>query len=88
MLEALCSRRDYDSLDFGVGPSLFFLTIFFAAPEMITLCGCPEKKFQKKSSRLRENGLTPEIAVFLQDEDGIEVFPQFFSLFGRIRECA
>ena len=40
------------------------------------LCGCPEKKFAKKVIELRENGLDHrQIAAFLSDEYGIEIFP-------------
>ena len=40
------------------------------------LCGCPEKKFARKVIELRENGLDHrQIAEYLLDEYGIEVFP-------------
>jgi superfamily II helicase len=40
------------------------------------LCGCPEKKFAIKVLELRENGLDHrQIAAYLSDEYGIEIFP-------------
>ena len=40
------------------------------------LCGCPEKKFAIKVIELRENGLDHrQIAAYLSDEYGIEIFP-------------
>ena len=78
MLEALCSRLDYDSLDFGVRDQIlsFFNDFLRCNCKDSPLCGCPEKKFSKKVIELRENGLDHrQIAVFLQDEYGIELFP-------------
>ena len=40
------------------------------------LCGCPEKKFARKVLELRMNGLDHrQIAAYLLDEYGIELFP-------------
>jgi len=78
MLEALCSRLDYDSLDYGVRDQIlsFFNDFLHCNCKDSPLCGCPEKKFSKKVIELRENGLDHrQIAVFLLDEYGIEVFP-------------
>lgn len=78
MLETLCSRLDYDSLDFGVRDQIlaFFNDFLRCSCKDSPLCGCPEKKFSTKVIELRENGLDHrQIAVFLQDEYGIELFP-------------
>ena len=78
MLEALCSRLDYDSLDSGVRDQIlaFFNDFLRCNCKDSPLCGCPEKKFSKKVIELRENGLDHrQIAAFLLDEYGIEVFP-------------
>jgi superfamily II helicase len=78
MLETLCSRVDYDSLDFGVREQIlaFFNEFLRCDCRDSPLCGCPEKKFAKKVIELRENGLDHrQIAVYLQDEYGIELFP-------------
>jgi superfamily II helicase len=78
MLEALCSRLDYDSLDYGVRDQIlaFFNDFLRCSCKDSPLCGCPEKKFSKKVIELRENGLDHrQIAAFLLDEYGIEVFP-------------
>ena len=78
MLEALCSRLDYDSLDYGVRDQIlaFFNDFLRCSCKDSPLCGCPEKMFSKKVIELRENGLDHrQIANFLLDEYGIEVFP-------------
>ena len=50
MLEALCSKPDYDKLDFGVRDQfLAFLKKFLRCDcKDSPLCGCPEKKFSKE----------------------------------------
>jgi superfamily II helicase len=78
MLETLCSRVDYDSLDFGVREQIlaFFNEFLRCDCRDSPLCGCPEKKFAKKVLELRENGLDHrQIAAYLLDEYGIELFP-------------
>ena len=78
MLETLSSRLDYDALDFTVREQLlvFFNDFLRCACKDSPLCGCPEKKFAKKVIELRENGLDHrQIAVFMLDEYGIEIFP-------------
>jgi superfamily II helicase len=78
MLETLCSRVDYDSLDFGVREQIlaFFNEFLRCDCRESPLCGCPEKKFAKKVLELRENGLDHrQIAAYLLEEYGIELFP-------------
>lgn len=78
MLETLCSRVDYDSLDFAVREQIlaFFNEFLRCDCRDSPLCGCPEKKFAKKVLELRENGLDHrQIAAYLLDEYGIELFP-------------
>jgi len=78
MLETLCSRLNYDALDFAVREQVlaFFHDFLRCDCRDAPLCGCPEKKFTQKVIELRENGLDHrQIAVFLLDEYGIEVFP-------------
>jgi superfamily II helicase len=78
MLETLCSRVDYDSLDYGVREQIlaFFNEFLRCNCRDSPLCGCPEKKFAKKVIELRENGLDHrQIASYLLDEYGIELFP-------------
>jgi len=78
MLETLCSRIDYDSLDFAVREQIlaFFNDFLRCSCRDSPLCGCPEKKFAKKILELRMNGLDHrQTASFLLDEYGIEVFP-------------
>ena len=78
MLEALCSKPDYDKLDFGVRDQfLAFLKKFLRCDcKDSPLCGCPEKKFSKEIIELRERGLDHrQIADNLLDEYGIELFP-------------
>lgn len=78
MLETLCSRIDYDSLDFAVREQIlaFFNDFLRCSCRDSPLCGCPEKKFAEKILELRMNGLDHrQIASFLLDEYGIEVFP-------------
>lgn len=78
MLETLCSRIDFDSLDFAVREQIlaFFNDFLRCSCRDSPLCGCPEKKFAKKILELRMNGLDHrQIASFLLDEYGIEVFP-------------
>jgi superfamily II helicase len=78
MLETLCSRIDYDSLDFGVRDQIlaFFNDFLRCNCKDSPLCGCPEKKFAKKVLELRENGLDHrQIASVLLDQYGIELFP-------------
>ncbi|WP_321508001.1 DUF5814 domain-containing protein [uncultured Methanoregula sp.] len=78
MLETLCSHINYDALDYAVREQIlaFFNEFLRCDCRDAPLCGCPEKKFAKKVIELRENGLDHrQIAAFLQDEYGIEVFP-------------
>ena len=78
MLETLGSRIDYDSLDFGVREQIlaFFNDFLRCNCRDSPLCGCPEKKFAQKVLELRMNGLDHrQIASFLLDEYGIELFP-------------
>jgi superfamily II helicase len=78
MLETLCARIDYDSLDFAVREQIlaFFNEFLRCTCKESPLCGCPEKKFARKVIELRENGLDHrQIAAFLLDEYGIELFP-------------
>jgi len=78
MLETLCSRIDYDSLDYAVREQIlaFFNDFLRCSCRDSPLCGCPEKKFAKKVIELRENGLDHrQIATFMLDEYGVEVFP-------------
>jgi superfamily II helicase len=78
MLETLCTRVDYDSLDFAVREQIlaFFNEFLRCDCRDSPLCGCPEKKFAKKVLELRENGLDHrQIAAYLLDEYGIELFP-------------
>ena len=78
MLETLSSRLNYDALDFGVRDQIlaFFNDFLRCSCKDSPLCGCPEKKFAMKVIELRENGLDHrQIASYLLDEYGIEVFP-------------
>jgi superfamily II helicase len=78
MLETLCSRIDYDSLDFAVREQVlaFFNEFLRCDCRDSPLCGCPEKKFAVKVIELRTNGLDHrQIAAYLLDEYGIELFP-------------
>jgi superfamily II helicase len=78
MLETLCTRIDYDSLDYAVREQIlaFFNEFLRCDCRDSPLCGCPEKKFAKKVLELRENGLDHrQIAAYLLDEYGIELFP-------------
>ena len=78
MLETLCSKINYDVLDFYVREQIlsFFNDFLRCECRDSPLCGCPEKKFAKKVIELRENGLDHrQIAAALLDEYGIELFP-------------
>ncbi len=78
MLEALSSGINFDEFDFAVREQLlaFFNDFLRCTCRDSPLCGCPEKKFVQKVLELRENGLDHrQIAAFLSDEYGIEVFP-------------
>jgi superfamily II helicase len=78
MLETLSSGINYDSFDFAVREQIlaFFNDFLRCDCRDCPLCGCPEKKFAQKVLELRENGLDHrQIAAFLLDEYGIEVFP-------------
>jgi superfamily II helicase len=78
MLETLCSRLNYDALDFGVRDQIlaFFNDFLRCGCRDCPLCGCPEKKFARKVIELRENGLDHrQIASYMLDEYGIELFP-------------
>jgi len=78
MLETITSRFNFDELDFAIREQLlrFFDDFLRCRCKTSPLCGCPEKKFAKKVIELRENGLDHrQIAAYLSDEYGIEVFP-------------
>ena len=78
MLETLCSRLNYDALDYHVREQIlaFFNDFLRCDCRDSPLCGCPEKKFAKKVLELRENGLDHrQISGYLLDEYGIELFP-------------
>lgn len=78
MLETLCSRVDYDSLDYAVRDQIlaFFNDFLRCNCRDSPLCGCPEKKFAAKVLELRMNGLDHrQIAAHLLDEYGVELFP-------------
>ena len=78
MLETLTSRINYDSLDYAVREAIlnFFNEFLRCDCRDSPLCGCPEKKFAQNIISLRERGLDHrQIASFLLDEYGIEVFP-------------
>jgi superfamily II helicase len=78
MLETLTSRIDYDSLDYAVREQIlvFFNEFLRCNCRDSPLCGCPEKKFAKKVLELRMNGLDHrQIASYILDEYGIELFP-------------
>lgn len=78
MLETLCSHLNYDALDYGVREQIlaFFNDFLRCTCRDSPLCGCPEKKFAEKVIELRENELDHrQIAGYLLDEYGIEVFP-------------
>ena len=78
MLETLCSRLNYDALDFHVREQIlaFFNDFLRCDCRDSPLCGCPEKKFARKVIELRENGLDHrQISGYLLDEYGIELFP-------------
>lgn len=78
MLETLCSRLNYDALDYSVREQIlaFFNDFLRCDCRDSPLCGCPEKKFAIKVLELRENGLDHrQISGFLLDEYGIELFP-------------
>jgi len=78
MLETLCSHLNYDALDYGVREQIlaFFNDFLRCTCRDAPLCGCPEKKFARRIIELRENGLDHrQIAGYLMDEYGIEVFP-------------
>lgn len=78
MLETLSARIDYDSLDFGVREQIlaFFDEFLRCTCRDSPLCGCPEKKFARRVLELRMNGLDHrQIASYLLDEYGIELFP-------------
>ena len=78
MLETLCSRLNYDALDFHVREQIlaFFNDFLRCDCRDSPLCGCPEKKFAKKVLELRENGLDHrQISGYLLDEYGVELFP-------------
>jgi superfamily II helicase len=78
MLETLSSGINYDSFDFAVREQIlaFFNDFLRCDCRDCPLCGCPEKKFAQKILELRENGLDHrQIASFLADEYGIEIFP-------------
>lgn len=78
MLTTLTSGINFDAFDFAIREQLlnFFNDFLRCSCRDSPLCGCPERKFALKILELRENGLDHrQIASFLRDEYGIEVFP-------------
>ncbi len=78
MLNTLCSGINFDAFDFAIREQLlaFFNDFLRCNCKDSPLCGCPERKFAQKILELRENGLDHrQIASFLYQEYGIEVFP-------------
>lgn len=78
MLTTLTSGINFDAFDFAIREQLlsFFNDFLRCNCRDSPLCGCPERKFAEKILELRENGLDHrQIAAFLLDEYGIEVFP-------------
>jgi len=78
MLTALSSGINFDAFDFAIREQLlsFFNDFLRCNCRDSPLCGCPERKFAEKVLELRENGLDHrQIAAYLLDEYGIEVFP-------------
>ena len=78
MLETITTRFNFDELDFAIREQLlhFFDDFLRCKCKNSPLCGCPEKKFAIKVIELRENGLDHrQIAAYLSDEYGIEIFP-------------
>ena len=78
MLTTLTSGINFDAFDFAIREQLlhFFDDFLRCNCRDSPLCGCPERKFAAKILELRENGLDHrQIAAYLLDEYGIEVFP-------------
>jgi len=78
MLETITTRFNFDALDYAIREQLlsFFNDFLRCKCKNSPLCGCPEKKFAIKVLELRENGLDHrQIAAYLSDEYGIEIFP-------------
>jgi superfamily II helicase len=78
MLETITSRFNFDALDFAIRDQLlsFFDDFLRCRCKNSPLCGCPEKKFAKKVIELREAGMDHrQIAAYLSDQYGIEIFP-------------
>lgn len=78
MLTTLTSGINFDAFDFAIREQLlhFFDDFLRCNCRDSPLCGCPERKFAEKILELRENGLDHrQIAAYLLDEYGIEVFP-------------
>lgn len=78
MLNTLCSGINYDAFDVAVREQIlaFFNDFLRCNCRDSPLCGCPERKFAEKVLGLRENGLDHrQIASYLLDEYGIEIFP-------------
>jgi superfamily II helicase len=78
MLTTLCSGINYDAFDHAVREQLlaFFNDFLRCNCRDSPLCGCPERRFAARILELRENGLDHrQIAAYLLDEYGIEVFP-------------
>ncbi len=78
MVTTLCSGINFDAFDFAVREQIiaFFNDFLRCNCRDSPLCGCPERKFAEKILELRENGLDHrQIAAFLLDEYGIEIFP-------------
>ncbi len=78
MLETLNTRVNYDALDNTLRSQIleFFNEFLRCGCKTAPLCGCPERKFTKRVIELRENGLDHrQIASYLLDEYGLEVFP-------------
>jgi superfamily II helicase len=78
MLETITTRFNFYVLDFAIREQLlqFFNDFLRCKCKNSPLCSCPEKKFAIKVIELRENGLDHrQIAAYLSDEYGIEIFP-------------
>jgi len=77
-LDALSSRLNPDRLDHVLRDQVlaFFNAFLRCGCRDSPQCGCPEKKFAREIIELRENGLDHrQIAGFLQDEYGIDLYP-------------
>ena len=77
-LEAVTVGMASDYLDQGIRDQIlnFFKDFLNCKCKQSPLCGCPERKFALLIIELRESGFDHrQIADFLLDEYGIEIFP-------------